>query len=122
MTRETVIALIAFGIFALAVSCSAVDMPVNGNNTTASDNVSTNVTNSTFSPLNGTIDSVLNQSNESNLWNWGDVPEGYVRKNGKIVPEGYLDADESVMETPSQLSPNGLNKDARTGGLLVSPK
>jgi hypothetical protein len=122
MTRETVIALIAFGIFALAVSCSAVDIPVNGNNTTASDNVSTNVTNSTFSPLNGTIDSVLNQSNESNLWNWGDVPAGYVRENGKIVPEAYLDADESVMETPSQLSPNGLNKDTRTGGLLVNPK
>ncbi|MDD1738203.1 MAG: hypothetical protein LUQ02_01315 [Methanothrix sp.] len=122
MTRETVIALIAFGIFALAVSCSAVDIPVNGNNTTASDNASTNVTNSTFSLLNGTVDSVLNQSNESDLWNWGDVPAGYVRKNGKIVPEAYLDADESVMETPNQLSPNGLNKDTRTGGLLVNPK
>lgn len=122
MTRETVVAVIAFGIIALAVSCSAVDIPVNGNNTTASDNASTNVTNSTFSPLNGTIDSVLNQSNESDLWNWGDVPAGYARKNGKIVPEAYLDADESVMETPYEISPNRVDKDTRTGGLLVNPK
>ena len=122
MTKQTVVAAIAFSILALAVSCCAVDIPGIGNNTTASDNSSTNLTNSTSAPLNGTIDSVLNQSNESDLWTWGDVPAGYARKDGKIVPEAYLDSDESVMETPSQLSPNTVDKDTRTGGLLVQPK
>jgi len=121
MTKETVVAVIAFGIFALAVSCWAVDIPVDGNNTTALDNSSTNATNSTFSPLNGAVAAVLNQSNQSDLWSWGDVPAGYVRKDGKIVPEANLDSDGSVMETPSQLSPNSV-KDTRTGGLLVNPK
>lgn len=121
MTKETVVAVIAFGIFALAVSCWAADIPVNGNNTTALDNSSINATNSTFSPLNGTVASILNQSNQSDLWNWGDVPAGYVRKDGKIVPEANLDSDGSVMETPSQLSPNS-DKYTRTGGLLVNPK
>ena len=124
MTKETVVAAIALGIFALAVSCCAIDIPANGNNTTALDNTSSeqNATNSTLSSLNGTVASILNQSNESDLWDWGDVPSGYVRKNGKIVPEAYLDSDESVMETPNQLSPNNLEKDTRTGGLLVQPK
>lgn len=121
MTKETVVAAIALGIFALAVSCCAIDIPANENNTTALDNTSSekNATNST---LNGTVASILNQSNESELWDWGDVPAGYVRKNGKIVPEAYLDSDESVMETPNQLSPNNVEKDTRTGGLLVQPK
>ena len=124
MTKETVVAAIALGIFALAVSCCAIDIPANGNNTAALDNISSeqNATNSTLSPLNGTAASVLNQSNGSDLWSWGDVPAGYVRKNGKIVPEAYLDSDESVMETPNQLSPNNVDKDTRTGGLLVQPK
>lgn len=124
MTKETVVAAIALGIFALVVSCCAIDIPANGNNATALDNTSSeqNATNSTFNPLNGTVDSILNQSNQSDLWNWGDVPAGYVKKNGKIVPEAYLDSDESVMETPNQLSPNNLEKDTRTGGLLVQPK
>ena len=124
MTKETVVVAIALGIFALAVSCCAIDTPANGNNATALDNTSSeqNATNSTFSPLIDTIDSILNQSNQSDLWNWGDVPAGYVKKNGKIVPEAYVDSDESVMETPNQLSPNNLEKDTRTGGLLVQPK
>jgi hypothetical protein len=124
MTKETAVAVITLGIFALVLSCCAIDIPATGNNTTAlvSSISEQNATNSTFSPLNGTVDSILNQSNQSELWNWGDVPAGYVRKNGKIVPEAYLDSDESVMETPSQLSPNNVDKDVRTGGLLVQPK
>ena len=124
MTKETVIAATALGIFALVVSCCAIDIPATGNNNTELDNTSSeqNATNSTFSPLNGTVDSILNQSNQSDLWNWGDVPAGYVKKNGKIVPEAYLDSDESVMETPHELSPNNVDRDTRTGGLLVQPK
>ena len=122
--NRVVIAAIALGIFALVVSCCAIDNPANGNNTTALNNTSTeqNATNSTFSPLNGAVASILNQSNQSDLWNWGDVPAGYVKKNGKIVPEAYLDSDESVMETPNQLSPNNVEKNTRTGGLLIQPK
>jgi len=121
MTKETAVAVIALGIFALVVSCCAIDIPAIGNNATALNNTSPeqNATNST---LNGSVDSIINQSNKSDLWNWGDVPAGYVRKNGKIVPEAYLDSDESIMETPNQLSPNNVDKDARTGGLLVQPK
>ena len=124
MTKETVVAAIALGIFALVVSCWAIDNPAIENNATALNNTNPeqNATNSTFSPLNGTVDSILNQSNQSDLWNWGDVPAGYVKKNGKIVPEAYIDSDESVMETPNQLSPNNVEKNTRTGGMLVQPK
>lgn len=125
MTKETLVAAIAFGIFVLAVSCCAVDLPGNGYNKTALNNTSTaqNITNSTLNPINGTIDSILNEStNESGLWSWGDLPSGYAKKDGKIVPESYLDSDKSVMETPSQLSPNSENTDLRAGGLLVRPQ
>lgn len=119
MIKETTVAAIALGIYVLAVSSFAVDFPINMNNSTASNN--TSITQNVTSI--GTIDSILNQStNESGLWSWGDVPEGYVRKDGKIVPESYQDSDKSVMETPYQSSPNNVDKDTRTGGLLVRPK
>jgi len=118
-------AVIALALFVLAASCSGVDIGSIGNNTSASNNTSIalNITNSSLNSTNGTIESIsAKQTNKSSdLWNWGDVPAGYVRKDGKIVPEAYSDADKSVMETPSMLSPN-TDVDSRTSGLLVRPK
>ena len=116
MTKSMVGAGIVFSLFILVVSS-------NGNNSTLLNNTTgLNVTNTTLNPLNGTIDSILGKSaNKSDLWNWGDVPAGYVRKGGKIVPEALSDSDKSVMETPSMLSPNP-NADGRAGGLLVRPE
>lgn len=124
MTKERLGAAIALGILLSAISCCAVDFAGNAKNITDSNNTSAlNATNSTLGPVNDTIDSILNQStNDSGLWSWGDVPAGYTKKDGKIVPESYLDSDKSVMETPSQSSPNNMDKDTRTGGLLVRPK
>ena len=125
MTKRIVGAVIALALFVLAASCSGVDIGSIGNNTSASNNTSIalNTTNSSLNSTNGTVESILaKQTNKSSdLWNWGDVPAGYVRKDGKIVPEAYLDADKSVMETPSMLSPN-TDVDSRTSGLLVRPK
>jgi hypothetical protein len=123
MIKRIVGAGIAFSLFILAVSCYAVDLNSNGNNSTSVNNTTgMNITNTTLNPLNGTNETILGKSaNKSDLWNWGDVPEGYVRKNGKIVPEALADSDESVMETPSMLSPNP-NTDFRAGGLLVRPE
>jgi hypothetical protein len=123
MTKSIVGAGIIISLFILAVSCYAVDLSSNGNNTTSLNNtIGLNATNATLNPLNGTFDSILGKSaNKSDLWNWGDVPAGYVRKDGKIVPEALVDSDESVMETPSMLSPNP-NSDFRAGGLLVRPE
>lgn len=115
MTKKILGAGIVISLFILAVSCYAADLTSNGNNSTSLNNTTAiNVTN--------TIDSILgNSANKSDLWDWGDVPAGYVRKGGKIVPDAYSDSDKSVMETPSMLSPNP-NADGRAGGLLVRPK
>jgi hypothetical protein len=125
MIKGIVGAGLAFAFFALAVSCAGLDFASNGNNTTALNNTSIalNITNSSLNSTNGTIDDILEKSTNksSDLWNWGDVPAGYVRKGGKIVPEADSDLDESVMETPSMLSPNP-NADFRAGGLLVRPE
>jgi hypothetical protein len=115
MTKKILGAGIVFGLFVLAVSCYAVDLTSSGNN-------STSLNNTTAINVINPIDSILgNSSNKSDLWDWGDVPAGYVRKGGKIVPDAYSDSDESVMETPSMLSPNP-NVDGRSAGLLVRPK
>jgi hypothetical protein len=123
MTKRIVGAGIVFSLFILVVSCYAVDLSSNGNNSSSLNNTTgLNVTSTTLNPLNGTIDSIIGKSaNKSDLWNWGDVPAGYVRKGGKIVPEANSESDESVMETPSILSPNP-NTDGRAGGLLVRPE
>ena len=83
---------IVFILFILVISCYAVDLSSSGNNSTSLNNTTElNVTNTTLNPLNGTIDSILGKSaNKSDLWNWGDVPAGYVRKGGKIVPEAIF--------------------------------
>lgn len=124
MTKRILGASITFCLFILAISCNAVDLSSNGNNTTLLNNTinAINVTNSTLSFTNSTLNSTIAKSiNKSDLWNWGDAPAGYVRKGGKIVPEAYSDSDISAMETPSQLSPNNDNVDNRAGGLLVRP-
>jgi hypothetical protein len=123
MIKRILGAGIALSLFILVSSCYAVDFGSNGNNSTSLNNTTAlNITNTTLNPLNGTIDSILGKSaNKSELWSWGDVPAGYVRKDGKIVPESISEADESVMETPSMLSPNP-NTDLRAGGLLVRPE
>jgi hypothetical protein len=123
MTKRIVGAGIVFSLFILVVSRYAVDLSNNGNNSTSQNNTTRlNVTNTTQNPLNGTIDSILGKSaNKSDLWSWGDVPAGYIRKNGKIVPEALSESDKSVMETSSLLSPNP-NADGRSGGILVRPE
>jgi hypothetical protein len=124
MTKRIEGAAIAFALFVIAASCSGLDIGSMGDNTSASNNTSIdlNIINSSLNSTNGTVESILAKSTNksSDLWNWGDVPAGYVRKDGKIVPEAYSKADESVMETPSMLSPNP-NVDSRTTGLIVRP-
>jgi hypothetical protein len=124
MIKDIVSAGIISSLFILVVSCYAVDLSSNGNNTTSLNNTTElNATNTTLNPLNGTINSILGKSaNKSDLWSWGDVPAGYVRKDGEIVPEALADSDKSVMETPSELSPNNENTDMRAGGQLVRPE
>ncbi len=123
MTKGIVGVGIVFSFFILFGSCYSVDLTSGGNNSTSLNNTTgLNVTNTTLNPLNGAIDSILGKSaNKSDLWNWGDVPAGYTRKDGKIIPEALSDSDNSVMETPSMLSPNP-NADGRAGGLLIRPE
>jgi len=123
MTKRILGAGIVFSLFILAFSCYAADLTSRGNNSDSLNNTTgLNVTNTTLNPINDTNETILGKSaNKSDLWNWGDVPAGYVRKDGKIVPESLSESDESVMETPSMLSPNP-NTDGRAGGLLVRPE
>jgi len=81
-----------------------------------------NITNSSRDSINGTIESIITKStNESSdLWNWGDVPLGYARKEGKIRTEAEL-YSESVMGIPSEASPYNTQED-NSGGLLFKPK
>ena len=121
MTKRIVGAAIALAFFVIAVSCNGLDI---GNNTSSLDNTSfeMNISNSSLNSTNGTMESILVKStNESSdLWNWGDVPLGYVRKDGEIKTEADL-YSESVMETPSEASPYNTEAD-NSGGLLVRPK
>jgi hypothetical protein len=125
MTKKIVGASIAVALFVIAISCNGLDIGSIGNNTSTLNDTSfaANITNIDLNSTNGTVESILAKSTNksSDLWNWGDVPAGYTRKDGKIVPDAYSDADESVMETPSMLSPNP-NVDSRISGLLVRPK
>ena len=60
MTKGIVGAGIALSLFILVVSCYAVDLSNNGNNSTSLNNTTElNVTNTTLNPLNGTIDSYV---------------------------------------------------------------
>jgi len=124
MTKRIVGAAIAIAFFVIAVSCNGLDIGSIGNNTSTLNNTSLaiNITNSSLNATNGTMESILGKStNESSdLWNWGNVPLGYVRKDGEIKTEADL-YSESVMETPSEASPYNTEKD-NSGGLLVRPK
>jgi hypothetical protein len=124
MTKRTVGAALVLALFVVAISCNGVDIGSIGKNIPTLNNTSfaMNITNSSLNSTNGTIESLLGKStNESSdLWNWGDVPEGYVRKGGKIQTEADL-YSESVMETPSEASPYNTQQD-NSGGLLVKPK
>jgi len=125
MTKMILGAAIAICLFILALSCNAADFTSKGNNTTLLNNTTNaiNVTNSTLNSINNTLNSATAKStNKSDLWSWGDVPTGYVRKGDKIVPESYSDSDMSAMETPSQSSPSNDNVDSSAGGLLVRPR
>jgi hypothetical protein len=123
MTRRIVGTGIVLALFAVVISCNGVDIGSIGKNIPTLNNTSfaMNNTNSSLNSTNGTVESSLEKStNESSdLWNWGDVPEGYVRKDGKIQTEAEL-YSQSVMETPSEASPYNSEKDD-SGGLLVKP-
>jgi hypothetical protein len=124
MTKRIVGAAIALAFFVVAISCNGVDIGSIGNNIPTLNNTSfaMNITNSSLNSTNGTMESILGKSTNksSDLWNWGDVPEGYVRKDGKIQTEAEL-YSESVMETPSEASPYNTEED-NSGGLLARPK
>jgi hypothetical protein len=124
MTKRIVGAAIALALFVIALSCNGLDIGSIVNNTPTANNTSfvANITNSSLNSTNGTIESILGKSTNasSDLWNWGDIPLGYARRDGKIVVDAEL-GSESVMETPSEASPYNTEED-NSGGLLVRPK
>jgi hypothetical protein len=124
MTKRIVGTGIALALFIAVISCNGVDIGSIGKNIPTLNNTSIaiNITNSSLNSTNGTMESILGKStNESSdLWTWGNVPLGYVRKDGAIKTEAEL-YSESVMETPSEASPYNTEKD-NSGGLLVRPE
>lgn len=124
MAKKMLAAVIVLSLFVLASFSNAANLSNNESNTVLL-NITGNTTNSTNSTLNST-DSLLNSTianltKKSDLWSWGEVPAGYTRAaNNSIVPEAYLDAEGSVMETPSQAVSNN-NVASDRAGLLVRP-
>ncbi len=117
MTKKIASAVIILSLFILPSLCIEANLS-NTKNDTVLLNITGNATNSTNSTPNSTI---ANLTKQSDLWGWGDVPAGYARAaNNSIVPEAYLDAEGSVMETPSQAISNN-NVEGTRGGLLVRP-
>jgi hypothetical protein len=114
----------SISFFVVAISCNGVDIGSIRKKIPTLNNISfaTNITNGSLNSTNSTMESILGKSTSksSDLWNWGDVPEGYVRKGGKIQTEAEL-YSESVMETPSEASPYNTQED-NSGGLLIKPK
>ena len=121
------------GLFILVSFCAASN-PGNDKNGTAllnsssinatnSTNSTVNLTNIPFNSTNGTLKTpiIILKTNKSDLMNWGNAPKGYARdSNNNLVPEAALDAEGSVMETPSEAVPNN-NANNQVGGLLVRP-
>ncbi len=139
MTRKMFATAIVLCLFMVASSCIAADLSSSKNsnvslnstgNATNSTNSSMNLTistsnstNNTLNSANGTLKSTRKDSRagKSDLWTWGGIPEGYARaSDNSLVPEAYLDAQGSVMETPSQAVPNN-NAGNNPAGLLVRP-
>jgi hypothetical protein len=139
MERKMIAAAIALGLFMLVSSCTAANLSNSENslallnstvNTTNSTNdtvnltnISINSTNRTVNSTNSSLETAIIDSNakKSGLWAWGDAPKGYVRgADNSLVPEAYLDAQGSVMETPSEAVSNN-NAVNQPGGLLVRP-
>lgn len=121
-----------FCIAILSFYCCAADLTGNESNAALenstgiaieSANNTMNSTNSSLDSATSHLNSTINDSTDkSGLWSWGDVPEGYVRKDGKIAAKTISESDQSVMETPSQSSPNNNNAGNKAGGLLVKPE
>jgi len=132
MRRLMFSSAIVFCMAILSFYCCAADLAGNESNAAlqngtvgaiGSANNTTNSTNSSLDSAIGHLNSTINDSaDKSGLWSWGDVPEGYVRKDGKIVSKTSSESDQSVMETPSQSSPNNYNAGNKDGGLLVRPE
>ena len=131
MARKMFAAAI-MGLFVLVSFCAASN-PGDDNNGTAllnssinatnSTNSTVNLTNITFNSTNGTLKTpiVILNTKKSDLTGWGNAPKGYARDaNGNLVPEAALDAEGSVMETPSEAVPSN-NAVNQVGGLLVRP-
>lgn len=139
MTRKLFATAIVLCLLMMASSCVAADLGNSKNSTpslnstgnaTNSTNASTNLTISTWNSTNNTLNSTNGalkstmkdpRAGKSDLWTWGGIPEGYARAaDNSLVPESYLDAQGSVMETPSQAVPNN-NAANSPAGLLVRP-
>lgn len=132
MASKMLTAAIVLGLLVLVSACNAANLSNNTNSTTLlnntvnatnSTNSTVNLTNISLNMTNSTLKSPIvdSKAKKTDLWTWGDVPKGYARgADNSIIPEAYLDAQGSVMETPSQAVSN--NNAANQGkGLLVRP-
>ena len=124
MTKTILAAVIVLSFFTLASSYNAADLSNNESNTTLLNGTenATNSTNSTLNTTNSTMNlTAANLTNESDLWSWGNAPAGYAKAtDGGLVSVVSLDAEGSVMETPSQALSNDDDGD-QPRGLLVRP-
>lgn len=122
MKKAMLVAVI--GITILALTCNAADLsgPIGRSILLRTINVTSNSTNSTLNSTNSTLNSTIaTLGNGSDLWSWGNLPVGYARKGNQVVVSPPPVANESVMQTPSQLVP-GNNNMNNGGGLLVEPR
>jgi hypothetical protein len=122
MKKAMLVAVI--GITILALACNAADLsgPTGRSILLRTINATSNSTNSTLnSTNNSTLNSTATLGNGSDLWSWGNLPVGYARKGNQVVATPPTEANESVMQTPSQLVPGNNNMNSG-GGLLVKPK
>ncbi len=121
MKKAMLVAVI--GITILALTCNAADLsgPTGTSILLRTINVTSNSTNSTLNSTNSTLNSTATLGNGSDLWSWGNLPVGYARNGNQIVVSPPSVANESVMQTPSQLVPGNSNRN-NGGGLLVEPR